>query len=255
MKLLVSLSSYGDKNLQYLNHVIDVYKSYKKYDVTIDVHCTVKLNRDDVNEIVHDNPETTCLFHRQDFIRERDNFDLFLFAEYDMLIQEFCVDTFLKHDTLLPIDYCLGFIRYENTPDQIQYLIDLWKNISGYDYIQNYNIALSGNEYFSLTNVHQASYILTRDKLKYVIENTDYNISSLDSNGPELASSGIFKHWPIGPAGTINKVLPINRDDLEKCFIHHMADCHCNPPGVNADHITFRNNTITKGLLFENLNI
>ena len=32
MKLLVSLSSYGDKNLQYLNHVIDVYKSYKKYD-------------------------------------------------------------------------------------------------------------------------------------------------------------------------------------------------------------------------------
>jgi hypothetical protein len=125
MKLLVSLSSYGDKNLQYLNHVIDVYKSYKKYDVTIDVHCTVKLNRDDVNEIVHDNPETTCLFHRQDFIRERDNFDLFLFAEYDMLIQEHCIDIFLKYDKLLLIDHCLGFIRYENTPEGIPYLIDL----------------------------------------------------------------------------------------------------------------------------------
>ena len=82
MKLLVSLSSYGDKNLQYLNHVIDVYKSYKKYDVTIDVHCTVKLDRDDINQIVHDNPATTCLFHRQDFIREQNNFDLFLQSNY-----------------------------------------------------------------------------------------------------------------------------------------------------------------------------
>jgi hypothetical protein len=172
-----------------------------------------------------------------------------------MLIQESCIDTFLKHDKHLPIDYCLGFIRYENTPEQIQYLIDLWKNISGYNYIKNYNISLNNNEYFSLTNVHQAAYILTQDKLKYVIENTDFNITALDGNGPELASSGIFKDWPIGPRGVMNKVLPLNRNDLEHCFIHHMADCHCNAPGVNADPITFRNNTITKDLLFENLNL
>lgn len=255
MKLLVSLSSYGNKNLQYLNQVIDVFKSYQNYDVTIDVHCTVPIDRTDINQIIHDNPETTCLFHRSDFIREQDNYDLFLFAEYDMLIREHCIDTFLKYDKLLPIDHCLGFIRYENTPEQIPYLIDLWTNISSYSYIRDYNININDVSYFSLSNVHQACYVLTKDKLKYVIENIQFDNSSLQGHGPELASSGIFKHWPIGPAGIINKVLPINRDDLEKCFIHHMADCHCNPPGVNADYITFRNNTVTKGLLYENLNL
>ena len=134
-------------------------------------------------------------------------------------------------------------------------MIDLWKNIGGYHYINDYNINIDNINYFSLTNVHQACYILTKDKLNHIIENTEFNISSLQGHGPELASSGIFKTWPIGPAGIINKVLPLNRNDLEKCFIHHMADCHCNPPGVNSDHITFRNNTITKDLLFENLNL
>ena len=52
MKILVSMASYGSKNLDLLNKVIDEYKSYKKYDVTINVHCTVPLKRDDVNFIV-----------------------------------------------------------------------------------------------------------------------------------------------------------------------------------------------------------
>lgn len=255
MKLLISLSSYGDKNLEYLHHVIDTFKSYQKYDVTIDVHCTTPIDRTDINQIVHDNPSTTCLFHRADFIREQDNYDLFLFAEYDMMIKEHCIDTFLKYDTQLPIDHCLGFIRYENTPEGIEYLIDLWKNIAGYNYIRDHNININDINYFSLTNVHQACYILTKDKLKHVIKNTNFNIESLEGNGPELSSSGIFKYWPIGPAGIINKVLPLNRIDLEKCFIHHMADCHCNPPGVNTDHVTFRNNTISKDLLYNNLNL
>lgn len=255
MKILISLSSYGSKNLQYLNQVLDVYKSYKNYNVTIDVHCTVPLERNDINQIIHDNPDTTCLFHRQDFIREQDNYDLFLFAEYDMLIQEHCIDTFIKYDKLLPFDYCLGFIRYENTPEGVPYLIDLWKNIIGYNYIHDNNIKIQNNKYFSLSNVHQACYILPKNKLKYIIEHTNFNIESLNGYGPELASSGIFQRWPIGPNGLINKVFPFNQDDLEKCFIHHMADCHCNPPGVNSDYITFRNNTITKDLLFENLSL
>jgi hypothetical protein len=255
MKILISLSSYGDKNLHLLNHVIDVYKSYQKYDVTIDVHCTVSLERNDINQIVHDNPETTSLFHRRDFIQEQDNYDLFLFAEYDMLIQEHCIDIFLKYDKLLPIDHCLGFIRYENTPEGIPYLIDLWKNIPGYHYIYDDNIEIKNNKYFSLSNVHQACYILPKNKLKYIINHSNFDIQTLNTHGPELSSSGIFQRWPIGPHGLINKVLPLNREDLEKCFIHHMADCHCNPPGVNSDHITFRNNTVTKDLLFENLSL
>jgi len=249
MKILVSLSSYGNKNLHYLNSIVDEYKSYKKYDIFIDVHCTVPIERTDINQIIHENPSTTSLFHRKDFIEKQNDYDLFIFSEYDMLIREHCIDTFLKYDKLLPIDYCLGFIRYENTPENEEYLIDLWKNISGYNYIHSVN-----NEYFEVSNVHQACYVLTKEKLKFVIQNSDFDIDTLSGNGPEMASSGIFKNWPIGPKGLITKVLPKNKD-IDFCFIHHMADCHCNPPGVNSDYMTFRNNTITKKLLFQDLNL
>lgn len=254
MKLLISLSSYGDKNLHLLNRVVDEYKTYTKYDINIEVHCTVPVDRSDIVQTIHTNPSTTSLFHRQDFISKQDNYDLFLFAEYDMLIKESAIDTYLKHEKTLPINYCLGFIRYENTPEE-SYLIDLWRNIPGYNYIQDSLVELNGLKYFTLSNVHQAAYVVTRNQLKYIIANTQYDISSLDGYGPELASSGIFASWPIGPRGIMNKVLPLDRNDLENCFIHHTADCHCNEPGVNTDPITFRNNTISKRMLFENLSL
>jgi hypothetical protein len=255
MKLLISLSSYGDKNLDLLNKAIEKYKSYKKYDVSIDVHCTVDLNRNDINQIVHENPKTTSLFHRKDFIRELENYDLFLFAEYDMVIEESSIDTYLKYDKQLPIDYCLGFIRYENTPENTKYLIDLWKNISGYNYISNLDLEIQNTKYFTTTNVHQACYLLTKQKLLYIINNTEYNYSDLGTLGVESSSSSIFSSWPLGPRGIINKVLPINKNDLLNCLIHHSADCHCNPPGVNSTPEVFRSNTITINELLSDLKI
>jgi hypothetical protein len=254
MKILVSLSSYGDKNLHLLNSVIDEYKSYKKYDVAIEVHCTVPLPRTDINQIIHDNPPTTSLFHRKDFIRDRYDYDLFLFGEYDMLIRESAIDTYLEHDKTLPTDTCIGFIRYENTPENLKYLIDLW-SIPGYNYIRNNNILIQDRKYFSVTNVHQACYLLTKEKLQYVIDNTDYDYRNLNGLGVETSSSGIFADWEYGPRGVMQKVMPIDIEDLANCLIHHMPDCHCNAPGVNADPITFRSTTITEEQLFLDLNL
>ena len=255
MKILVSLSSYGDKNLHLLDSVIDEYRSYKKYNITIEVHCTVPLPRTDITQIIHKDPLTTSLFHRKDFIREKSNYDLFLFSEYDMLIKEAVIDTYLKYDKALPIDTCLGFIRYENTPEDIKYLIDLWLNIPGYSYIKNNKVMVNDKQYFTLTNVHQACYLLTREKLQYIISNTQYDFDNLNGLGVETSSSGIFRDWEYGPTGIIQKVLPLDVIDLRNCFIHHMPDCHCNTPGVNATPEVFRSNTVTLNKLFEDLNL
>lgn len=254
MKLLVSLSSYGDKNLHLLNSVIDEYKSYKKYDVAIEVHCTVPLPRTDINQIVHDNPPTTSLFHRKDFIENRHDYDLFLFGEYDMLIKESAIDTYLKYDKTLPLNTCVGFIRYENTPEDLKYLIDLWL-IPGYNYIRNNNITIQDHSYFSVTNVHQACYLLTKEKLQYIIDNTQYDFDNLNGLGVETASSGIFADWEYGPAGVVQKVIPLNAEDIANCLVHHMPDCHCNAPGVNAAPEVFRSNTVTLDRLITDLNL
>jgi len=234
LKLLISLATYGDKNFKYLNSVIDEYKSYKNYDITINVHGTIPLPRislpeNDINFINHVNPANTVFFHREEFVNEKDNYDLFLFSEDDILIKEEAIDTYIKYDKLLPINYCLGFVRYEKyTDDEDFHFIDLWPSV--HTYITSKSICIEGNWYFSFLNVHQSCWILNKDKLKYSINNSEFatNNNLELKTGLESAASGIYSGWSHGSKGVINKVYTKNIDDLKKCLIHHMPNRHLN---------------------------
>jgi hypothetical protein len=254
MKILVSIATYDDKNFTYLNRIIDEYKTYKKYDLTINVHGTVPLPRSDINFISHVNPPNTVFFHRQEFADERNNYDLFLFSEDDMLIKEEAVDTYVKYTSTLPVDYCLGFLRYETRPisvpdDKNLYLIDLWPdvshrvlyrqmpdvfglpgNIGGPSFITAAKVDINKNSYFVPRNSHQASSILTPDRLDYAMKNSDFlKVWEGANGGFEAGGSGIFKNWDHAD-GTINKVCIRNLEDLKKCLIHHIPNVHCDEP-------------------------
>lgn len=255
MKLLVSISTYGEKNNQYLNKIIDEYRSFKKYEIDITVHGTIPLQRSDINFIEYKNPKTTVYFHRQEFVEKQDLYDIFLFSENDMLISENNIDLYLERDKKLPIDYSLGFLRFENTPENIKYLIDLWLNVPGYNYIKNNNIIIDNENYFSVTNPHQAAYVLSKEKLKYVINKSDYLIDGSEM-GLETASSGIFTDWYLG-TGILNKVIPLSKEEVERCLIEHLPGNHCNSPGINSNTPpeVFRSNCVTKQQLFERLKL
>jgi hypothetical protein len=253
MKILVSIATYGIKNINYLNRIIDEYKSYKKYDIDITVHGTVHINRNDIKFIQYENPRNTVFLHRNEFVNKQNDYDYFIFTEDDILIKEHTLDIYVKHDNLLPLNYSLGFLRYEQTPESIDYLIDLWLNLVDYNYIKNNNIYVNNHKYFSVTNPHQSSYILSKNKLKYVITNSNY-LTDGTGMGLESASSGIFTDWYLN-TGVIHKILPMNKEYLEQCFIEHLPGNHCNEPGVNTDPLTFRQNSVTKALLFEDLSL
>lgn len=269
MKLLVSLSTYGNKNLHLLNNVVETYKSFKKYESTIQVHCTVPVGRNDIKETVHTSPRTTAFFHREDFIKEQDNYDLFIFSEYDMNVTEEMIDLYLEYEKILPIDSCLGFIRYENVPDRLKYLypshtnnskflIDLWMNVAGYNYIRNKYVSINGKAYFTLSNSFQSFYIFTKEKLKYIIDNSDFELKN-NVLGVESSSASMFKDWDSSGNGIIKKVLPLDRNILQKCLVHHMADCHCIMEGVHPEDFSNPNNcvshTVTTDKLYQDLNI
>lgn len=255
MKLLISISTYGEKNNQYLNKIIDEYKSYKNYSVDINVHGTHPLHRDDITFIKYENPKTTVYFHRDEFAKKQNDYDAFIFSENDMLIREETVDLYLEHEKKLPIDHCLGFIRFENTPEDIKYLIDLWTNVPAYDYIKNKNIEIENNRYFSITNPHQACYVLTKEKLKFVISNSDYLIDG-SGVGLETASSGIFTDWYLG-TGILKKIIPKSKEEIKKCFIEHLPGNHCNFPGINAETSPekFRTSCATEQQLYDKLEL
>lgn len=231
MKILISIANFGDKQLNYLNTVIDEYRSYKKYDITINVHSTVKLDRNDICLIYHDPTSVgrVAYLHRQEFVDLKNEYDMFLFSENDILIKEEAIDTYLKYNSLLPVNYCLGFIRYEkksidNPLDKNFYCLDQWPRVG---HINTKNITVNENSYFILQNPFQSCFLLSQDRLNFVINNHDF--LKTDYNGIESSSGGIYVNWG-NSGGVINKVCTRNLEDLKKCLIHHLPDRHCNTP-------------------------
>jgi len=236
MRILISIATFGVKNQQYLNKVIDEYKSFKKYETDIIVHGTDPLNRDDIRFISHENPRNTVFFHRSDFVKNQNNYDYFIFTEDDILIKEETIDLCVNRENKIPINHVIGFLRFENTPENNRYLIDLWTDIPGYSYIRERNININQDIYFSVTNPHQSCYVLSQQKLKYAIENSNYEVNGTEFSADilETASSGIFTDWYMG-IGVLKKIIPMSKNDIENCLIEHLPGNHCNAPGINAN--------------------
>jgi len=243
--ILVSISNYGEKNLIYLNSVINEYRSYKNYDITINIHSTVPISRNDINVIQYDPTKIgrMAYLHRQEFIDNKENYDLFLYSENDMLIKEECIDVYLKYNELLPINYCLGFLGYERKEnDENLYLYNQWPNVYhrpekfntedktiGPSYITSKELCIEGNWYFMLSNPHQSCYLLTKDKLNIAMSVAGY--SKTDWPGIETSTDGIFTHWNHAD-GILYKVHTRNLEDLKKCLIQHLPGWHVKDPNV-----------------------
>lgn len=231
MKLLVSIPDYRGNQMQFLNKVIDEYRSYKKYDVTINIHSTVDIPRTDINLVKYDPTKVDRLayVHRQEFINLRNDYDLYIFSENDILIKEELIDLFLKYDNLLPENYCIGCMRYEQRPiddptDNNLYCIDIWPHTG---HILDKNVTINGNEYFIVRNPFQSFFLLTKKQLNYVIDNCQFHRT--DWPGIETSSAGIYRNWEHAD-GVINKVWTRNKEDLKKCLVHHISNVHIDFP-------------------------
>lgn len=220
-KILVSIANYGDGQLPYLNQIITEFKSYKDFDVTINVHTTVDLNIDGINVIKYpDSIKSLLTFkHRSEFYDQQEDFDLFLYDENDMLIKEDAIKTFIKYDDKLPQDTCIGFLRYElkNNDDNI-YLLEM--NPHWGEPIKSKNLNIVNSMYFQASNVHQGCWLLSKEKLKIAMTSGNY---FKEINSLETGASGIFEDWSE-LRGNIKKVFPQNKEDLQRCFIHHLSN-------------------------------
>ena len=222
-KLLISIPNYGSGSLHHLNRVINEFKSYKEFDVTVIVHTTVDLNIDEINVIKY--PESIGMLlafqHRHVFHQKANDFDLFLTCENDILIKEDTIKTFVKHDRILPQDTCLGFLRFEFKNDDYDNIYFLELNPWYGEPIKSKNIPIENSVYFEVANICQGCWLLSKEKLKVAMSSDSFlkEVANL-----EIAVCGIFKDWN----GNIRKVLPQNIEDLQRCAIHHLSNKYIN---------------------------
>ena len=181
LKVLVVLVNYGDEQLNYLEQVVGNLRNFKKYKVRIIVNSNIELNIDGIDEtkiFTLENYQLLPLTCRTTIWENRNDYDIFIYGENDHLFKEYHIDNHLEYTKLLPNDRLSGLIQYEKNNRGVfypGYHIDFdWE----YDTVEVY-----GGRYFAhFKNLHQASFILTRNQLKKV--GTNLNFKELKISTP-----------------------------------------------------------------------
>lgn len=163
-KILIVLVNYGDEQIHYLVTVVKQIKKFEKYESTIIINSNIPLNIegvDHVNVIELEDYQLLPLTCRQVLYENRDNFDVFIYGENDHLFLEKHIDNHLAYSKILPKNRITGLIQYEED--------NTGKYYPGYhlDFEWDFNsVEVYGNKRFAhFNNVHQATFILTREQL------------------------------------------------------------------------------------------
>lgn len=182
--ILVVLVNYGEEQILYLEKVIRGFREFKKYEVTIIVNSNINLNIDGVdkvNMIEMEDYQLLPLTCRNVIWENRKKYDVFIYGENDHLFIEKHVDKHLEYSKILPVNRISGMIQYEED--------ETGKYFPGYhcDFEWDFNSVevYKEKKFAHFSNVHQATFILTKEQLlrvgkkinflELVNENTLYN--------------------------------------------------------------------------------
>jgi hypothetical protein len=209
MKIKVCIANFGTGQLGYLERAIREYKTFKKYTTDIRVYTTVPVSEKHTlfPESIGKALPFSC---RQDMADSMNDFDVFLYAENDMLITEDNVDAFLEFSETLNENQVAGFIRYENR-DQLKILVDAnphWGRI----------VNKRNENNFSLRNNHQGCFVLLKKDLKKAVESGGFLVP---------AHTGVYGFLEQGATDPYNncgleKVFPYDGSLLQRLLILHM---------------------------------
>lgn len=218
-KVLAVLVNYGEDQLQYLKQVVNELKSFQKYDVSVVVNSNIPLDIegiDLVNVIQLDNYQLLPITCRQVIWDHKDDFDVFLFGENDHLFKEYHVDKHLEYASFLPKDRITGLIQYEE--NEIGKYYPAYHAHYDWDYssVEEYN----GKKFAHFDNIHQATFILTKEQLHTIGAKFDFT----QFFGPSRYSEKCKVNTDIYQFGDWKKVICIS--DFEDNLIHHLPNIY-----------------------------
>lgn len=222
MDILAVLVNYGTEQLNYLQQVVSELKSFKKYNVTVVVHSNIPLDEitgiDQTVVLQLDNYQLLPMTCRQMIDREADNFDLFIWSENDHLWKEHHVNRYLEYVNILPENRIAGLIQYEE--DQTGRYYPAYH--AHYDWDYNSVEEYGGKKFAHFTNVHQASFILTKKQLTKIKAEKDF--TQFFSN--DHYSVKCKTNTDIYQYAGMKKVICIS--DFEDNLIHHLPNVYIN---------------------------
>ena len=168
IKVLAVLVNYGEEQLRYLEQVVRELKGFEKYSVTVIVNSNIPLSIsgiDKVNVFQLEDYQLLPLTCRKTIWENRNDFEIFLYGENDLLFLEKHIDNHLYYSKILPKNRIAGLIRYEKEFKDV-YFTDYH---SGNNYVFEWDFnsveEYHGKKFAYFSNLHQATFILTKNQL------------------------------------------------------------------------------------------
>ena len=223
INVLFVLVNYGSEQITYLEKVVKEIKSFEKYNTTIIVNSNIDLYIEGIDKVnIFDNLSDyqllplTC---RKTIFENKDNYDMFVYGENDHLFKEFHLDKHLEYSLILPENRISGLIQYEESKDGFKYYPAYFKNFEwDFNSVEIYDNLLFAH----FSNVHQASFILTKKQLNKICQKNNFCEFFAKSN----YSFKCKVNTDIYEFSGMKKVICIS--EFKENLIHHLPNLYIN---------------------------
>lgn len=158
--------------------------------------------------------------HQKVMAESLEQFDLFIYSEHDVLIQERNIQAFLRVSREMPENELPGFLLYEKGPTGITHYVGAY----GHFHWDPKSVCKRGTDTFAfLTNEHSGCYVLTRKQLRRAIDSGRYLVPP-HSGKYDLACTASTA--PYTDCGFRKLICISNLDDF---LVHHLPDKYTGP--------------------------
>jgi SAM-dependent methyltransferase len=224
LRLLVAIASYGTGNDRYLARLVAEYQSMP-CDVSIIVLSNIAKPVEPGVELhvglPTPDPWSLPFGHQRIFADRRNDYDLFLYSEDDVLVTWRNIEAFLRVQAVLPPDEIAGFVRYEEgAGGKLNY-----PDVHGCYHWDPASVHRRGPYTFAfLTNEHAACYLLTREQLSRSIASGGYLVDAHEGRYDLLCTAATDPYTQCG----FRKVVCVSH--FHEFAVHHLPNKYVGTP-------------------------
>ncbi len=231
LRLLVAIASYGNRNLKFLKEIIQTYRAVDMHTDIVVFSDSPKALGADVRVIVglpSKNPWTLPFAHKAELAKNINNYDLFIYSEDDVHVQEDNIRAFVRVSAVLEADEIAGYLRYETGQAGECQLTDMH---GGFHWDPESVRRRDDVTIAEFTNDHAGFYILKQSQLRDAIASGGFLHAAYEGRYglPETAATD-----PYTCCG-FRKVICISQ--IEGFLIRHMSNLYIGRCGVSIESV------------------
>ena len=226
MRVLVAIANYGPFRYGYLDKALAAYRRMS-HDVDVVIHSDrpkrVPAGARLVVGLPTPDPCSLPFVHKELFREQRDRYDLFVFSEDDILIEEDNLAAYLEVSRVLGADEVTGFFRYERDDEGRLWYVDAHPP---YDWVPGSVVRRGAYTFATFSNEHAGCYALTREQLRRALASGGYLV------GPHATWYDMRESAATDPYTGCGLTKRLCLSHLERFLVHHMPNTYAGVVGT-----------------------